>query len=96
MSKQFDTHETMKRALRRKGHTLAQLAALTGLSHSAVSRWLTANTTYVCGYEQDARGRLFTRVWRWGTKPSLPRPGPQRTAADRMRDVRARRKGKTP
>ena len=85
----------MQKTLMLKAHTVEQLAVISGLSITAVRRWLKsmheANAAHVEDYTADTRGRLFVPMWRWGCKKDAPRPGPQRTSTDRVRDYRARR-----
>jgi hypothetical protein len=72
--------------------TVAQLADLSGLSKPAIARWLKASReqVHIAGYTADTRGRMFAPQWAWGAKPDVARPGSTKTAAQRMRDFRAR------
>ncbi len=85
----------MQKTLMVEATTTEQLAAVSGLSVSAVRRWIKtmrdAKAIYVENFTDDARGRKFTPMWRWGKKPDAKRPGPQRTETERMRDYRARK-----
>jgi hypothetical protein len=71
------------------------LALISGLSKQSVTGWLrkmrAAKLVYRSGWALDVRGRLFVPLFSWGAKEDVPRPGPQRTGSDRMRDTRARR-----
>ena len=85
----------MQKSLMLKAHTVEQLAVISGLSITAVRRWLNAmheaKAAHIEGWAADCRGRLFVPMWRWGSKKDAARPGPQRTSTDRVRDYRARR-----
>jgi hypothetical protein len=84
----------MMEALKANPCTLAYLAEISGLSTIAVARWLKSvrKTVHISGYTEDARGRLFTALWVWGKGKDAPRPGPQKTPAERMQAVRERRR----
>lgn len=88
--------EQMRTALIAQPHTYDDLTVLTGLSKQSVALWVKhqkdIHLVHISGYSADTRGRLFVPQFSWGNKPDAPRPGCQRTAADRMRDMRARRK----
>ena len=89
--------EQMTDALKASPHRVEDLCELTGLSVEAVRRWLKAvrKKVYIADYGEDARGRMFAPRWAWGRRKDAERPGQQRTAAERMRDVRARRKAQS-
>lgn len=73
-----------------------QITEMTGLKKATVQRWLRiqreSGAMRVAGYLPDARGRLFTPQFAWGLGVDAPRPGKLRSAADRMRDLRQRRR----
>lgn len=73
----------------------ADLMLVTGLPKQTVfalvKQLRTAGMARIGGYAKDVRGRLFVPLFMWGGDADEPRPGAQRTAADRMRDMRARR-----
>lgn len=89
--------EQMRTALVEKPRTYDELAEISGLSKIAVARWVHQHRTesvgliHISGYAKDVRGRLFVPQFSWGAGSDAQRPGYQRTAADRMRDMRARR-----
>lgn len=87
--------EQMRTALMTSPQRYDDLATLTGLSKPAVTLWLKAvkaiRSVHIADWVTDCRGRLFVARFAWGDKPDAKRPGPQRTAADRMRDMRKRR-----
>ena len=76
----------------------ADLMLVTGLSKQTlftlVKQLRTAKMARIAGYAKDVRGRLFVPLFAWGGEADEPRPGAQRTAADRMRDMRARNAAK--
>jgi len=84
----------MSNAMAESPRTVAQLVELSGLSKQAVARWLKAvrGNVHIAGYTEDARGRVFAPMWAYGAGVDAPRPGCARSAAERMRDVRRRRK----
>jgi hypothetical protein len=89
----------MIRELAAEGLTDVQLAERVGLGAGAVAHWrrqlraLPDPPIYVEGWAPDSRGRPFTPVWRWGHKPDAERNGQSITPAERMRNLRAARKG---
>ena len=91
-----ETTETMRQALIASPHTYDDLCAVSGLSKPAVARWIKqlrdVGLVHVASYATDVRGRLFVPCFGWGQKADRVRPGQQRTAADRMRDMRQRRR----
>ena len=74
--------------------TYEQLVAATGMSQPRVAYWRKSNADniYVAAWAPDKRGRLFNPVWAWGDGEDAPRPGRSQTSAERMRELRARRK----
>lgn len=74
--------------------TYEQLVAATGMSQPRVAYWRKSNADniYVAAWAPDKRGRLFNPVWAWGAGEDAPRPGRSQTSAERMRELRARRK----
>ena len=87
--------EQMRTALMKEPQRYTDLAELTGLSKPAVTLWIKAikriHAVHIADWVTDVRGRLFVARFAWGEQDDAPRPGPQRTAADRMRDMRKRR-----
>lgn len=73
-----------------------QLIAFTGMSMQAVGRWVrrmkAAGEIHVESWSEDKNGRLFVPMFRWGAKPDAARPGAAITNAQRMAEMRARRK----
>lgn len=86
----------MTDALHKGSHTYDSLAELVGLSKVAVATWIKAmrksKFVYVSGWTDDVRGRKFTPLFSWGSKPDVARAGQARTSAERMRSYRARMK----
>lgn len=72
------------------------LVNICGLSKPAVARWIKtmhlAGFAYIAGWGADRNNRLFVPLWAWGREQDAPRPGPQRTPAERMKALRAARK----
>jgi predicted ArsR family transcriptional regulator len=72
------------------------LAGISGLSKPTVTRWLkqlhAAGGVHIAAWGYDRTGRLFVALWAWGRGVDRPRPGQQRTAAERMKSLRAARK----
>ena len=90
-----EDQEKMLAALKGAGATQQQLADLTGLSKITVHRWLGEGVSvHVVDYTEDARGRRFVPVYRYGKGKDAPRPGPALTAAQRVALSRARKKKK--
>lgn len=85
---------TMVSALKAGRHSRDQLARLSRLSKRTVSEWIAEKREFihVADYAEDARGRKFVELFAWGRKPDAPRPGQRRTTAQRMADLRARRR----
>lgn len=69
-----------------------ELANISGLPKSSVARWIrtmrAAGFAHIACYGNDSVGRPFVPLWGWGNKPDMQRPGPRRTAAERMRELR--------
>ncbi len=84
----------MVEALKTKPHSREQLARGSGLVKRTVSEWIDEHRDfiYVADYANDARGRKFVELFAWGRKPDKLRPGQRRTAAQRMADLRERRR----
>lgn len=76
--------------------TYRELSEISGLPLPSIRRWVknlqAAGFAHVAGYAPDRAGRMFVPMWAWGAGADAARPGPRRTAAERMRDSRARRK----
>lgn len=71
-----------------------RLAQVSGLDKRAVQHWIKqirANV-HIAGWGEDRRGRKFVPLFQWGAGNDVPRPGQSRTAAERMRALRADRK----
>jgi hypothetical protein len=75
--------------------TYDEIVEFTGLNKATVEwwvkRWRDSKLVYVSGYADDSRGRPVILRFSWGSLLDAVRPGQRRTAAERMRDVRARR-----
>ena len=73
----------------------ADLMLMTGLSKQTLFQLIKqmrgAKLVRIVSYAKDIRGRLFVPMFEWSSDADEPRPGQQRTGADRMRDLRARR-----
>lgn len=89
----------MQRAMQQAPQSYRQLAAISQLNKPAVEHWVRSlraqELAHVAGWGPDKRGRLFVPLFVWGPGRDAPRPGPLRTDAERMRDLRAARKGLT-
>jgi hypothetical protein len=89
----------MQEALKEKPRSYDELARVTGLNKPAVARWVklmravTPSPIFISGWGPDKNGRLFVPLFAWGTAPDAERPGDSRTDAERMRALRAARKG---
>lgn len=66
----------------------------TGLSKERVAYFMRTvrGEVRISGYGPDKNGRLFVRLFSWGSGPDEPRPGRTLTAAEQMRKLRARRR----
>lgn len=90
--------ERMRQALATKPQTYDQLAAISGLAKPAVARWVKTmrgegmQKIYIADWADDERGRKFVPMFKWGKGKDKPRPGRAHTAAERMRNLRARRR----
>lgn len=90
----LDRSIRMQDALIDRALTFDQLAEVGDLSKTAVQRWINSmvrDKVHIEDYADDARGRKFVPMWRWGSGPDAARPGPRQTPAERMAAVRARR-----
>lgn len=80
--------------------TYDQLVLASGLKKPAVAHWVkamrAAGGVYVAGWAEDQRGRLFMPVFARGSGSDVQRPGPAKSAAERMRRMRDRRKNAAP
>lgn len=89
------TSAKLQRALTEKPRTVAELGELSGMplaSYTWLKKARKEGLVYRSGWTEDVRGRLFTALFSWGAGVDVPRPGGARTAAQRMADVRARRR----
>lgn len=88
----------MQTALKIEPQSYEALAAISGLSTTAVAHWiktlrfLDPKPVHIAGWAPDVRGRLFVALWKWGAAPDVPRPGQSRTPAERMSALRKARK----
>lgn len=84
----------MQEAMLATPQTFEQLAEASGLSKTAVQRWALSirSHIHIADYAPDKRGRKFVPMFVWGEGEDAPRPGPQKSAAQRMQAVRDRRK----
>ena len=91
------TRQSMElaRMLTDKPMTYDELELFSGVSKTRLARWVKANRRdlFVAGYAPDKRGRPFIPMWQWGVGVDARRPGPVMTSAERMRALRAMRKG---
>ena len=82
-----------------RGYTDAALAEAVGLGAGAVAHWRRQMRReadcriYIEGWTNDSRGRPFTPVYRFGDGVDAERNGQSIPMAQRMRDLRASRKG---
>lgn len=87
----------MVNAMSTRARTYTNLAAISGLEKAAIGHWMRKlradKMVYVAEWVRDAAGRKFVPAFRVGSAADSPRPGPEKPAADRMRDSRARRAG---
>jgi hypothetical protein len=94
--------ERMRSALVSAPQSYDNLVAISGLAKPSVARWVKAlramspRPIYIAAWADDARGRKFVPMFRWGVLPDAPRPGDNpEAAAARMRALRARKKLET-
>lgn len=90
------THLELQEALTEKPTTRADLARRVGLHPNTIGKWLKAmrDEGRVCIWEwgKAADGRLTVPIYLWAPDGDAPRPGPKLTPAERMRELRKRRK----
>lgn len=74
--------------------TYEQLCEAGRLSPQRAAYWRKSNAEniFVSDWAPDKNGRLFVPVFSWGVGEDKPRPGRTLTSAERMRELRARRK----
>lgn len=88
--------EIMRKALETAPQTLDRLVRVSGLGKAAVTRWVRnmqgMKACHLCDWTEDSRGRVFTAVYTWGKGKNVARPEAHDTSAERMRNMRARRK----
>lgn len=86
----------MQQALTVKPHSLDDLVAVSGLAKPTVTRYIKdladAELVHVGGWARDPRDYPTIRQFAWGNKPDVACPKTTRTAAERMRNLRAARK----
>jgi len=87
----------LQSAMSERARTYDELVSISGLSKASIARWMkelhSAGAVHISGWTTDVRGRLFVARWGWGVGRDCPRPGHQRTAAQRMKALRDARKG---
>jgi hypothetical protein len=75
--------------------TYAEMEEECGLNRQVLARWVASlredKVLRVGGWTADARGYLTVPQFEFGDSPDVPRPTPK-TAAERMRATRERRK----
>lgn len=85
----------MQEAMRKKPRSAEALIELTGLSRDSVLRWVRtmrdAKAVRIAAWADDDRGRNAVPLYGWGSGADAERREP-RTAAQRMAEVRARRR----
>ena len=85
----------MQQAMTTKACTYDELARVSGLGERAVRRWVAslqeAGGAYVGAWVLNRAGRVVVPAFRFGVGQDAPRPGPQRTPAQRMAALRASR-----
>lgn len=92
---------TMVLLLSERGYTDAALAEAVGLGAGAVAHWRrqmrrsddAKPRIFIESWALDARGRPFTPVYRIGDGVDVERNGQSVAPAERMRSLRAARKG---
>jgi hypothetical protein len=88
----------MQQALGLAPQSLDDLVALSGLSKRIVTRYVRelyeggVKMVHVGDWDRDRRGYPTIRKFKWGNEQDVACPLTTRTAAERMRDVRAKRK----
>jgi len=85
----------MQATLAKQPATYTDLVESSGLGRHAVMRWIkamrAAGAVYVAEWKPDCTGRPFVPAFMLGVNRDVPRPGPRRTAAERMAAIRAAR-----
>jgi hypothetical protein len=92
----------MQSAMKLTPRSYDDLALVSGLSKTSVTRWIkqlramNPKHAYIATWGEDSRGRPVIPLWAWGNKPDAERPGasPEKQAA-RMRAMRLRKKEAT-
>ena len=86
----------MQQSLAAAPQTYDQLVLVSGLQKPAVAHWVkavrAAGGLHVAAWAQDSKGRWFTPVFRWGKGVDVDRPVGAKSAAERMAQMRARKK----
>ncbi len=86
----------MQEAMRKKALSLRNLAEVSGLAMPVVTKYVRqlqgAEMAFVADWEADSRGYMTIEKYKFGKGEDVPCPKSTRTAADRMKDVRAKRK----
>lgn len=87
----------MQQAMQAKPQSLLDLVKVSGLSKRLVTRYVrelqAATLVHVGGWAHDTRGYPTIELYMWGKGADVPCPVTDRTPADRMRLLRAARKG---
>lgn len=88
----------MQQALQNAPQSLDDLVLISGLSKPLVTRYVRElhaaeqKMVHVADWGRDCRGYPTIRKFRWGSQSDVAVPLSDRTAADRMRDLRILRK----
>lgn len=80
--------------LTEKAWTYDGLAAATGINKRRLAAWIAANREHIRieDWAPDKNGRPFLPMFRWADGEDTPRPGRRISSAQRMRELRERRK----
>lgn len=85
----------MQQMMTKRPRSAEQLMAFTGLSKESVLLWVrkmrAAGAVRIAGWADDDRGRNAVPLYAWGSGADAERRAPK-TAAQRMAEVRARRR----
>ena len=85
----------MQQAMTASACTYDELARVSGLGERAVRRWVAslqdAGGAHIETWVLNAAGRVVVPAFRFGAGDDTPKPGPQRTPAQRMAALRASR-----
>lgn len=89
----------MQQAMIEAPRSLNDLVEISGLAKPVVTRYVNAlyhaepKMVHVAGWARDARRYPTIRQFAWGNKDDVACPVSTKTNAERMRDLRAMRKG---